>query len=119
MSQPEDSRPCKIRPSARCSSLPVAPRLLMANTPSRHPDSGMILVGPYRGVAPVAKQAAEKCFVRRARVQPCRKCIRIYTALAAEVRSFAAVSERLSARNDRKPTSEAKALIHSIFVRHD
>jgi hypothetical protein len=43
----------------------------------------------------------------------------MYTVLAAEIPSFAAVSERLGARNDRKPTSEAKALIHSIFVRHD
>ena len=37
--RPEDSRPCKIRPSARRSSLPAAPRLRMANIPSRHPDS--------------------------------------------------------------------------------
>jgi len=37
---------------------------------------------------------------------------------AAEVRFFAAVSERLRVRNDKKRASGAKALINSILVSH-
>jgi hypothetical protein len=40
------------------------------------------------------REAGEETVERRARVQPCRKIIRRYTALAAAVRLFAAVSER-------------------------